>query len=970
MGQKTKKMSRLSLQDILHTGTRQLMRGLLNRIEQRADRQATLTRLLATVRKDDLRVVDMLFRDSPLYRHIKLADEFPKVAPFSGAKEVSLVPTTTIATDYLVHRIVENEQAICVALRQLEALNAALVEVDDDRIVTIISDFVASHGHSLTLARKAAFVIGHMSRESVSYRVCAELVNGYGVKGKNYGMMATVDSIGAEFDYLDLKYRFRNYARLGRDASMSQMIAHFCFNPLTNDISALAEHLGSAYQFSLIDAAILLLAHSDEGIVEVDVPRAVIQAWRSLSGSNIDKMVWFKPSNPYSDYWAFRAAPAFLEYGDLRKFRLALEPLFDLPSSYNRSARSPHHTAAFFDGVSGIGDIVPPSGRYSVSAIPDRFDQYNAGLLARSCAVVWVCDRAPDFSTISAEDMALVMGETFNIDRLLSTDVLRKGLDSAVDSFVQLIMQTLLRAQSASTRDNFNFKDIFQHYVRDNHGGDILEFMKRVETLDRKIVQYFVNLLDETMLSQMPFLMESSEAIYETRARLLEWYANVTDDQLTRDKAKQLRLDRKIAAVRGVINETRLNIDSVRFRQWIEQNKLADFSDYVRQSLSNLPPITELLDRSKKETQFLTAHREPTTLALLALVDCYEEFCRNPDYGIASFLGRRIRHGTLRGTLLNALPNSADLDLPQMSSAQYEAWARTFSESIDALASRLYFSSKNANRDGLLSAQIDEEAKWSLCLVTLTRIYAQAQYDHGIMFVPGLIEQFCWLVFEIELAKVQSFIADARSSWGTLKLRHAYSDDAIAAFERGTNIAVGDQFNTVVSWFRKPPNISPIAELSHVIQVVIQEAKDEYATFSPSVSITENSALELSGQTYYVIYDTLTIAVRNAAKHGSHPGNIEIGTSIDDVGAAKTLKITVISDLRPGDFADAALARIENAGQAGATGADVVEGLSGFRKLKKMEAERSIVGFETSAVPDRTDLLRVAIIVPFRGLVA
>ncbi|MCZ4324690.1 hypothetical protein, partial [Pseudomonas anguilliseptica] len=34
------------------------------------------------------------------------------------------------------------------------------------------------------------------------------------------------------------------------------------------------------------------------------------------------------------------------------------------------------------------------------------------------------------------------------------------------------------------------------------------------------------------------------------------------------------------------------------------------------------------------------------------LGECYKEFCENRIFGIASFLGRRIRHGTLRGTLL------------------------------------------------------------------------------------------------------------------------------------------------------------------------------------------------------------------------------------------------------------------------------------------------------------------------------
>jgi hypothetical protein len=118
----------------------------------------------------------------------------------------------------------------------------------------------------------------------------------------------------------------------------------------------------------------------------------------------------------------------------------------------------------------------------------------------------------------------------------------------------------------------------------------------------------------------------------------------------------------------------------------------------------------------------------------------------------------------------------------------------------------------------------------------------------------------------------------------------------------------------------------------------------------------------------YVVYDALTIAVRNAAKHGPHPGSLAIGTAIEDVGAAKTLEITVISELRQGDDAESALTRVKQAGEAGARGADVVEGLSGIRKLKKMETERSILSFAMSAVVDDPHRLRTAFTVPFRGL--
>ena len=961
-------MTQITLQNVRDQKTRDLMRGLLDRDREPQEFDVTLSRLLSTLQRSDLRAFDELLRKNQLFRHVKTLPEFPLDMPFKGNRGFSLVPAGTLAFEYVALRIAENEEQICKTFEKFELLNTALHSGTDEAIAASVDQVVKLAGNSLTLARKAAFVIGYAPKDSISYNTCAELLGAYGVNSNDHGMMVTIDAIGAEFNYLDLKYRFRDYATFERRASVSRKISQLCFAPLATTKDDLVALINASYEISLIDAAVALLSHQDEGIAQVAVPRSVENAWRKLASQPASAFQYLRKDDTYIDLWAFRSAPAFLEFPTFRRVRYAFQPLYDVPERGNTSgsirAFSRQHAATFFEGIDRVADVVSPV-EHPVFATPQKFDRETAGILSRTCALVWVCEKNADFSEISTKAMASLMGQTMEIDRLVSTELLRNAVRTASDPFVKLILQTLLRAHSTATLDNFKFKDQFQRYVRDHHNGDILDFMKMVQSLDNRIVSYFVNLLDETMLSQMAFLMASSEAIYDTRARLLEWYSSIANDPLAGDKAKQLRLDRKIAAVRGAINETRLNIDSVRFRQWIEQNTLSDFSDFIRQSQLILPPLSDLTDNSKKSTLFLAAHRDPAKLALQALVQCYEEFCRNPDYGIASFLGRRIRHGTVRGTLLNGLNDVSDLD--HASLTQYHAWLRGFSTSIDSLASRLNFRSKTANKDGLLSAEIDSEQKWQLCLVCLTRMFTQAQQDQGVI-VPLMIEQFCWLVFEAELAKVRSSIGEERSKWGTLKLHQAPSNVIATMFERRTNVTLGDHFTTVISWFRKPPNISPVAELAHVIQVVIAEAREEYATFSPAVNLAIND-LELSGATYYVVYDALTIAVRNAAKHGQHPGKLSIEAKVKDQGPAKILEITVTSRLKADDDVALVLSRIEDAGRAGPTYADVVESLSGIRKLKKMAREGSILTFTPAADARCKNSLRMTIVMPFKGLV-
>jgi len=956
------------LKDIANAKIRDLARGLLDRKAGLREQRTTLGRLLSTIDVEDLKRLDSVLRGSQLYGHLEIVDEFPRTAPFEGGPALSLVADGPLALEYVAYRIAENAEQIGEAFELFGRLNDAILLNDDHAIVLLTELILEAFGHSLMLARKAAVVVGFAPKDSLSFRTCTELLSAYGINGKNYGMMATIDAIGLEYNYLDLKSRFRNFANMEHGAPLVRKLSYMCFNPLAADPKDAALLVAASYEISLLDAAFALLAHNAHGVLSVALPHEVASAWTALSTMPDAALDYFSAKDPYADLHAFRAAPAFLEYDRFRALRLSLQPIYDLPELRPVSNGAAHRlTAEFFSSIKQIPDLVPPRETV-VDPLPEHFDVRSAGILSRSCAFVWVCDRDSDFSSIGKSDLARLMGRTFELDRLASTSVLRRGAATASDQFVQLILQTLLRAHSSATRDSYNFKDKFQQYVRQHHDGNILRFMEEVRSLSENVVHYFITLLDETMLSQMAFLMASSDAIYETRAALLEWFAEFADDEMSRDKARQLRLDRKIAAVRGAINETRLNIDGVRFRQWIEQNKLTEFSDFIRQSVLNLPTIGDLTDSSKSATRFLTAHREPTMRALLAIIECYEEFCKNADFGIASFLGRRIRHGTLRGTLLNGLPDSATIELPPHAMTQYDSWKDEFSVSINAFAARLYFRDKAAHRDALLSADVQTPQQWQACLVCLKAIYDQAQQDSGVLFVPSLIEQYCWFIFESELAKGQASIGEARAMWGTLKLRHS-SDEASAAFEKSVNIAVGDQFSTVASWFRRPPNISPVAELDHVMQVVFQEARDEYHAFNPKIEFIGEQELQLIGATYYVAYDALTIAVRNAAKHGRHPGSLWIGVEIQDSGSAKLLTIQVESLLKPDDSVAAALLRINEAGKAGPKGADVVEQGSGIRKLQKMLSERRIISFEPHASTISSDRICVSFSLPFEGIV-
>lgn len=954
-------MQPTTILDVSDGRTRDLLRGLFSQNENGQFR-STFDHLMQTVSYADLPIVDRLLRSSKLYSHLEFRDEFPiGESPFADSVCFDILPRPNARIEYLRHRTTLSSARLASALRDISAINDYIFEGDDLKLLAELANFLLDYGHSLTLARKFAFILAHFGRNTGSWKTASAAFSNYGLESKNYGMMAVADTIGTDFSYLGLKANFATFGMLGSRATASRRIAHLSFNPLLFDTAEALEGLAANYFFSLIDALIFTLAHRELGVFPETLlfEPEIEKAWSDIQKTKRATPIYFDETDPFSDAWAFRGAPAFLEVKSLREYRASLQRLYNLPDlRIAKPITANTFEIEFFKDVVTIHDLLP--GEYGIyDPLPIRFDREVAGTLARTCGLVRVSINDPDFSSLNASEIGRLMGETFDVDRLLSPETLRAGANSAKDPFVILILLILLRAHSPLTLDLFNFKRNFQKYVKSECGGNIVAFVEAVYDIDRGITEYLVPLLDETTLSQIPFLVNTAEAVYETRAAILEWFALRFDEPSYKAKASQLRIDRKIASVRGQINETRINIDGLRFKQWVETKKQSEFSALIRQDNVLAPFIEDVTSKRAFAEIRLSAHRDPNARAAVAIMDSYREFCVNADFGVASYLGRRIRHGTLKGTLLDNLPNPDAHNISPSVKMQYDRWLQNFKNLINEITEMLHFSGRGSSNNAVISADIDTKEKWDIAMVCLQSIYDNGKVDHGATIIPSIIEQYCWYIFEVELRLVQSAVLAVRSDRTLFKAKSTLSDVNANNFEKAVNLVVTNHFVTVASWFKKPPNISPVAEVGNILEVVCREARAEFATFQPKMTVTGNEIV-LSGGVYYHVYDALSVIIRNAAKHGKHPGNICVISNIFDNGRGESLTISVKSHVKDDDTADQALERIRRAADGGAVDADVIEGLSGIRKLEKMKVDGSLLNFDI--IPSCCDSIIEAVV--------
>lgn len=939
-------MRNTTILDVTDIRTRDLLRGLFSQKEE-TQLRPTFSRLMQTVNFSDLPVVDSLLRSSSLYRHLDFRDEFPLgESPFTETICFDILPRPSARIEYVKYRSNLSASRLAQALRDIHTINEAIFEGDDLGLLENIAQFLDNHGHSLTLARKFAFILAHFGRETESWKTASGAFSSYGLESRNYGMMAVADTIGTDFPYLGIKSSFAKFSSLGARATASRRIAYLSFNPILFDEAHAIDGLAASYFFSLLDAVIFFLSHRSLGVFSSEhrLDPQIESAWMDIQDQTWSNPKYIDGNDQFVDATAFRTAPAFLELKPFREYRAALQRLYNVPEIRETEKVFPNkYEIGFFEGVNSIEDLLP-SNEQVYDALPTRFDRKVAGNLTRTCGLVRVTLDNPDFSLVNAAEVGRLMGHTSDVDRLLSPSTLRSASVSARDPFVILILLILLRAHSPLTLDLFNFKRNFQRYVNENCGGNIISFIESVHDIDRGIVEYLVPLLDETTLSQVPFLVNTAEGVYETRALILEWFSRRFDEPSYSDKAKQLRIDRKIASVRGQINETRINIDGLRFRQWVETSKQSEFSALIRQEAAAAPYIEDARSKRSFAEIRLSAHRDPNARAAVAIMDSYREFCTNADFGIASYLGRRIRHGTLKGTLLDNLPTPEEYKVSSSVKAQFDRWLEGFKQLINQITEMLHFQGKGTSSNAVISADVDSKEKWDIAMACLQAIYDTGKMDHGATVIPSVIEQYCWYIFEVELRHIQSVVLAARSDSTLFKDKTPTIDISAANFEKAINLVITNHFNTVSSWFKKPPNISPVAEVGNILEVVKREAQAEYTTFDPEVAV-QGEDIKLSGGIYYHVYDALSVIVRNAAKHGAHPGTLSVNARRKTTGDAESMTINVLSAVRGGDTATAGVDRIYEAAGGGAENADVVEGLSGIRKLEKMKVDGALVDF-------------------------
>lgn len=940
----------MSLLEIRDERVRNLVRGVLS-AESDEVFAATMENLHRECGAEDAAAVGGALRRGLVFREGIPAD-FPETA------------ADDIRTPYVQSRRLDVElgaqrerlhgevDKLVQAITLVGELNYSLLARNSEAIERSFADYRSRFGTSLLIALKAISLRNWSEETRPPPLDDAPALQPFLKPQRQVVTGAFEATSNSDRDYMRARRSFVNFVEKNRLDHGDAAIVSDMLSPLKRHRFDMAHRLHAYGRRGLLDLVAFLFrartiltseGRADQAtLIEDVIPSEVHRIWastfRDVGADALQDVIGRQ--DQFHDLALFSHLPAWSEFPDLFDYRIRVERAVGprLDGSTSLVARTAATLIAPAGEVRELLDEPVLLGLAPALKVP-------VGGFHRTIEVV-SCVEAGQLDVPDGRELSELLDRTINVAYLLSTGEIEGFLPPRPgDPLYEYMRAALLNDAEEGPARNHALRRALQRLLEDQHGGDVVAFLASVDSPDGHVAQHFFNLCSEAFLTSLYRLYPDADGVMEAQTRLLEWWGENEDDDDAITRAKSHRLLIRLRKVRGSIEETRIYVDPLRMIEWMQEK--------LDEDLRALAPLAEEIIADQTAIPNL---KDPVgnvvrpRLRLLKLLDrAYQEFCTNRIHGVASYIGRRIRHGTLHGHLsLDVKPEVEKIIAEFREGATTFAdflrrWMADFDAAVLEFArTRVHVKSKETPR-GFIVAEIGEPDKSSIANAAIhavaTSLRDRPQSAHTFV----LILDYCWYFFEIDLKRARAALEDLRRQYVIGVEAHVTGrsdlDARITDRIRELNTELGRRFEVAKSWLTRPTNFSPSASVGLLIEAVLDEVKQRYPCCA-EMDLGDAEDIDLIGRGFHFFYDAVSILIVNAAKHGRPGGTLAVraDSSISDDERHILLSITVASQFAPGERDR----RLEEIGAAMA--AEVGDAMNrdegtGLRKLKGLLEE-------------------------------
>ncbi|MFL1482002.1 hypothetical protein [Pseudomonas grimontii] len=808
-------------------------------------------------------------------------------------------------------------------------------------------------GSSNFILRKAALI--HTENNSaLSLKYVDTILEQAGLGASNLITSSLINSYKEEQEILSLKRSIMNLADRGARNKYTRDIARIPLHPHAKDLSDLGELIQSCLQSSLIDA--LIIIKINRTLIPTDLAPFMLSFFDTWDSEQLSLEIITEKYCSIEDGESifYKRSSAWLENKDIIEYRILLDHFYDDPD------------AEYFDLketlIERIDKIVTNTSLENLSncsnlthhSLVKLRELENNGFMTRTAVFNFLVHKSEGNDLISESSLFEIMSKTYDLDKTTNASHLKTLATFAESKISKIIYYLLIARRSRNEGDDHQLRRILQQVVIDSHGGDLVNFVKSMAESSSAVAKFTYAVCVEDFIAKLVHIIKTSAQITETRAALHKWMGETTGEKSFLDRARTLIIDHQINRVRNELDDHRIYVDAARFSEWFKDELIREL-DMVLTSMEHNHTNIGAEDGQ-----------------LLQIVEnAYESFCSNSIFGIASYLGRRIRHGTFKGHLYFSVVaiESADWYAPLFRDANFSArwtrWKKSYETSIDSIINDNLHIESTGKRNGLLKPNVSDWAKMEIAIACAKNLVKDfIEHNTTIRAVPNITE-YCWRIAEVDLKNINTFLKNQRSRLMNdqllSELRLSAPNQARHAelqkdFNRDLVHMIDEKLLAMYGWFKRPLSASPKASLPLLYKAVVAEVKVYFTDFDVDTEFEEAYDIQLVGGPYHVIYDALYVIVYNAAKHGKPGGEVYRDFKLipDNRGLPSFVCVTITSQIRDSDTEQQIREKLEIKPGDDIDNAQLSEGRSGIRKLHQLQQSDPNFKVESIICENRT----------------
>lgn len=914
--------------------SRNKLRAILSNGE--ANAIVSLGQLRAKLGKDQLDALEVILNSSALLKAVRMSAPFPKKPPFKDAlqshREVCLEELLNI----IENRVIEFSERLIRVAQTLHEIDSAYATNDIESCRQLIRASIELDGWSHAILRRIV-LIRENSPEGKEDDKIEELIRQSDIKAVTVSSLILLYS--RDQNYLSIKRSILNLADHGTINRYSRTITRLPVQPFARTKEELAAFLSEVEKCALIDAIILAKFNSHLFRIK-DYPAIGVIA-NKLGQINLfnSLVATYDPDDVNSEDAFYKQSSAWLEYEPVRQYRILLDNYYDcskedfeiLPEGFCSALQN---WLGDFSLKQLVGNVQFTKHPYESLAKLEL-----SGTVTRSAIFNYWLYHSDGQIGFERDNLFTLMGLTRDLSRTVPINSVRTAAKLTTDGLVRLILLLLLAKRSKNELDSFQLRKLLEDVSIRNHDGSLVKLVEAYESTHPDVSGYIYEIATEDFLAKLIKLAPHRADISEVRASLHEWKARVTQDEHYLERARTVRIDHQLNRVRNEIDDHRIYVDPSRFSSWIEDEMMIELNRALTSTGSGKKGVSINCDE---------------TILSMVMRQCYNAFCSNPVFGIASYIGRRIRHGTFHGHLYSSVINQIEkgekfrhLSRSPQFSAKWSLWKNSYNRSIEEIIQdRLHVYTK-AKPLGLLQPEAYGPQKFEILNAAVKTISTAFSETKSVAGIELDIIDYCWRLAECDLIAVTRYLKAQQVPLKNLPFLNSElltsvdpADARMAeSFRRELEHSIDHKLAAIFGWFKRPSIVAPKVSLNLLFDAIVAEIKDTIPDFNPQNDKNSNGVVELVGSAYHIVYDSLAVVVANAAKHGDRSQPVRRSFEITS-GKEKQLIVNISSSIRPTDDPAKVSMIIEARKRANFEDANLYQGKSGISKLKLLAHNR------------------------------